>query len=161
LADTTRTIAVLVANPALASVLGMVLAAVPRFRVRPFDSELGLSTYMRLAPVDLLVADFDCEWARADRLVTALRADTEIASRRFQVIALTAAVSPELKLRAIRAGIDEVIVKPMSPRYLTERVESRLRRTQPAEPRPASLGDWRRYGANIIPLFPARPLTTS
>ena len=54
-----RTVAILVSNPALSSILGMVLAATPSLRVRPFESLLALSTYMRLAPVDLIVADLD------------------------------------------------------------------------------------------------------
>lgn len=158
MAESVRTIAVLVANPALGSILGMVLAASPTLRVRPFDSALALLTYMRLAPVDLLVTDFDSESARADQVANALRAAAGLERRDFQIIALASKVTAETKSLSIAAGIDEVIVKPMSPKYLLERVLSRLarraalvgttRRVQPAPKRP----DFPQYG-NVIPLF--------
>ena len=162
MAEPSRTIAVLVANPALSSILSMVLASVPNYRVRPFDSEIALVTYMRLAPVDVIVTDFDSAGARADRVTRDLRADDSIVYRDYQVIALASEVSPETKTLCIASGIDEVIVKPMSPKYLVERVRSRLaRRAAPA--RTARTGTFRRpdfsqYG-NVIPLWTReRPL---
>ena len=41
------------------SVLTMVLAGDPALRVRQFEGQLALTAYMRLAPVDLVVADFE------------------------------------------------------------------------------------------------------
>ena len=160
--DASHTIAVLVANPALGSVLGMVLASVPSYRVRTFESELALVTYMRLAPVHIVVLDFDSAGARADRVARDLRADPEIVSGDCQVIALASGVSPETKSLCIAAGIDEVVVKPMSPRYLVERVRSRLVRRPPL-PRPLRTGTLRRPDfsqyANVIPLWTReRPL---
>lgn len=138
----------------------MVLASVPNFRVRPFESELALVTYMRLAPVDIVVTDFDSANARADRVARDLRADATIPYREFQVIALASEVSPETKGLCIASGIDEVIVKPMSPKYLLERVQSRLSRlVARSAPRPvrrtaATLRrpDFSQYG-NVIPLW--------
>lgn len=158
MAEPIRTIAVLVANPALSSILSMVLASVPSFRVRPFVSELALVTYMRLAPVDVVVIDFDCATARADRVSRDLRADLSIPNHDYQVIALASEVSPETKSLCIASGIDEVIVKPMSPRYLLERVQSRLARRGPGGHRPARaatprLPDFSQY-SNVIPLWP-------
>ena len=166
MAEPVRTIAILVANPALSSILSMVLASVPTLRVRPFETELALQTYMRLAPVDLIVTDFDSEAARADRVTRDLRADRHIEHGDFQVIALASHVTPETKTLCIAAGIDEVVVKPMSPKYLLERVQSRLARraAQNAGYRPAKaapkLQDFSQYG-NVVPLFSAnRPLST-
>jgi two-component system phosphate regulon response regulator PhoB len=165
LAEPVRTIAVLVANPALSSILSMVLASVPNFRVRTFESEVALVTYMRLAPVDVVVTDFDSVSARADRVTCDLRADTAIPYHDYQVIALASAVSPATKDLCIASGIDEVIVKPMSPKYLLERVQSRLARRaasvavrrparQPTPRRP----DFSQY-SNVIPLWTReRPL---
>jgi len=133
LAEPTKTIAVLVANPALSSILTMVLASVPSFRIRPFESELALAIYMRLAPVDLVVTDFDAENARADLVTRDLRDDSGMENPDFQVIALASSVTPETKDLCIKAGIDEVIVKPMSPRYLLERVQSRLKQRAPQQ----------------------------
>ena len=169
MAEPHKTIAVLVANPALSSILTMVLASVPSFRVRPFDSELALTIYMRLAPVDLVVADFDAENARADLVTRDLRDDPGLDNPAFQVIALASAVTPETKNLCIKAGIDEVIVKPMSPKYLLERVQSRLKQRVAAPqaihqtirrftPKPAAKPDFR-AGSNVIPLFTQdRPL---
>jgi two-component system phosphate regulon response regulator PhoB len=167
LAEPLKTIAVLVANPALSSILSMVLASVPGFRVRPFESELALQIYMRLAAVDLVVTDFDAESARADLVVRDLRQDHGIEYPDFQVIALASAVTPETKGLCIEAGIDEVVVKPMSPRYLLERVQARLARQviaqrnyRPPQRRmiPAPRTSMADYG-NVIPLWtPERPL---
>jgi two-component system phosphate regulon response regulator PhoB len=149
-----RTVAVLVANPALSSILGMVLAANPSLRVRPFDSLLALATYMRLAPVDMIVADLDGDGTRADLVAQALRSDKRLDNPDFQIIALANAVDGDSRAAARRAGIDEVMVKPMSPRYLLERVLARLRRSPlrplPRHPvRPPAMD-------NVVPLFGPR-----
>ena len=168
MAEPHKTVAVLVANPALSSILTMVLASVPSFRVRPFESELALTIYMRLAPVDLVVTDFDAENARADLVTRDLRDDSGIENPAFQVIALASSVTPETKDLCIKAGIDEVIVKPMSPKYLLERVQSRLRQRTAHQsiqqtlrrftPKPTPAADFR-SGNNVIPLWTQdRPL---
>ncbi len=123
----TRVVAVLAANPALSSLLAMMLAADPTLRVRQFEGQLGLTTYMQLAPVDLVVIDFDCEAAPAATLARALRFDTTLVRRDFRIIALARTVTENTKQASVALGIDEVIVKPMSPKYLLERVRSRLR----------------------------------
>jgi two-component system phosphate regulon response regulator PhoB len=61
-----KTVAVLVANPALSSILSMTLAGASSLRVRPFDTQVALQTYLHLAPADLVVADFDSIPSRAD-----------------------------------------------------------------------------------------------
>jgi CheY-like chemotaxis protein len=117
---------------------------------------------MRLAPVDLIVSDFDCEPAPADRLARDLHADQNLERRDFQMIALATRITPETKLASIGAGIDEIIVKPMSPKYLLERVLSRLatkagieRRVSRILPRASDYS-----GSNVVPLFrrPPQPL---
>src|SRR5262245_61539355 len=128
MSEPAKVVAVLVSNPALSSILSMVLASVPTLRVRPFESELALTTYMRLAPVDLILSDFDSQSAPADRVAQALHTDRSLERRSFQVIALASEVTAEMKKASISAGIDEIIVKPMSPKYLLERVLSRLQR---------------------------------
>ena len=47
------------------------------------------------------------------------------------LLALASEVTPQLKTVSVRAGIDEIILKPMSPKYLLERVQSRLRQRAP------------------------------
>ena len=133
MSEPAKVVAVLVSNPALSSILSMVLASAPSLRVRPFESAAALTTYMRLAPVDLIGSDFDSQSAPADRVARALHDDRSLERQKFQVIALASEVTAEMKKASISAGIDEIIVKPMSPKYLLERVLSRLHR-HPAPP---------------------------
>jgi two-component system phosphate regulon response regulator PhoB len=156
-----KVVALLVSSPALSSILGTVLASAPSLRVRPFESQLALTTYMRLAPVDLVVSDFDCERAPADQLARDLHADANLERHDFQVIALATRVTPHTKQASIEAGIDEIIVKPMSPKYLLERVLSRLQRKAGAARRiPRVLPRAPDYsGSNVVPLFGRPPQT--
>ncbi|HTJ59525.1 MAG TPA: hypothetical protein VL418_18475 [Devosiaceae bacterium] len=163
-----KVVAILAASPALSSILAAVLAATPNLRVRVFESPIALQTYMRLSPVDLLVSDFDSDPAPADSLAGMLRLDERVMRREFQIIALAGRVTAAVKQASIGNGIDEVIVKPMSPKYLLERVLSRLKQPAPqitAGPyqgperrgrlaaAPAGVLAARRLGDNVIPLF--------
>jgi len=159
------------ANPALSSILATVLASAPGIRVRSFESAAGLAAYMHLAPVDLAVLDFEHEDCPADRVSFDLRHDGSLLDRDFSIIALTRRVNDSTKRSAVASGIDEVIVKPMSPRYLQERVMARLRnidtrigregyrgperrgRVPSNTPTPAVLT---RRTDNVVPLFPGR-----
>jgi DNA-binding response OmpR family regulator len=153
MAEPLKTVAVLVANPALSSILSMTLAGASLLRVRPFESEIALRSYLRLAPADLVVADFDSLPARADRLAERLRSDTAI-PRHLQIIALASELSIDTKAASIHAGIDEIIMKPMSPRYLVERVLARLSKSKTRERRKGLLKpDWSAFGDNVVPLF--------
>ena len=51
-----KTVAVLVANPALSSILSTTLAGTPSLRVRPFETEQALRAYLQVAPADLVAA---------------------------------------------------------------------------------------------------------
>lgn len=132
-----RVVAVFAANPALTAILAATLAAMPGLRVRSFDTRTDLEAYMQIAPVDLLVCDFDCETAPAGDLARALRRDSSPARSDLQIIALTRTVSPHVKAVAAMQGIDEIIAKPMSPKYLLERVVARLKRTPRLVAQPA------------------------
>ncbi len=154
-------VAVLVSNPALSAILTTALAASPRLRVREFESAPALATYMRLARVDLLVCDFTGD-VPADRLVESLRRDPATELPGFQAVGLTGGITAELKERAARAGIDEVVIKPMSPKYLLERVLSRLDRTRSQSVaaglrRRNEADDLSRFGGNVVPLFDRAP----
>jgi DNA-binding response OmpR family regulator len=160
MADPIKTVAVLVATPALSSILSMTLAGASSLRVRPFDTQLALVTYLRLAPADLVVADFDSVPSRADRLAEDLRRDRAISSRNLQIIALASALTVDIKAASIHAGIDEIIMKPMSPKYLVERVLARLAKKEASRPERRQAhrrGDWSSFGDNVIPLFGRQP----
>lgn len=165
-----KVVAVLVANPALSSVLTMVLSGDSRLRVREFDSEIALTAYMRIAPVDVLVCDFDRNGPSAAESITTLRADPDLADPRFRVIGLTRTITRTTRQESFAAGIDEVIVKPMSPRHLLQRVVARLRQDRPFVAAPTYRGPdrrnrspvvpephRRRLGDNVIELFPNAP----
>ena len=88
-----------------------------------------------------------------------------IQTRELQVIALASALTPETKMASIHAGIDEIIMKPMSPKYLVERVLARLanKKANPASAqRPERQGslrkrDWASFGDNVVPLMRPQP----
>ncbi|MEO7223762.1 MAG: hypothetical protein ABIY37_14935, partial [Devosia sp.] len=126
--------------------------------VRPFETELALRSYLQIATADLVVADFDSLPARADRLAERLRADATIPGR-LQIIALASELSTDLRAASIHARIDEIIMKPMSPRYLVERVLARLAKTRTSERRKGLVRrDWSTFGDNVVPLFGAPDL---
>jgi len=161
LPEPVRTVAVLVANPALSSILSMTLAGAPSLRVRPFDTKLALTTYLHLAPADLVVTDFDSVSARADLLAQDIRRDAAIHSPNLQIIALASMLTPDAKAASIHAGIDEIIMKPMSPKYLVERVLARLSKIKPSRPErrwPRRL-DWASFGDNVVPMVRREPQT--
>jgi hypothetical protein len=101
-------------------------------------------------------------WDYVLEMYEAARDDPQGDRRNVQIIALAGAVTPEIKRASIGAGIDEIIVKPMSPKYLLERVLSRLQRQAPRALRPLparsspSRIDLARAGSNVIPLFGRR-----
>lgn len=121
------TIAVLSSSPALTSVLAATLRRGHRWRVREFRESEALRGYMHVAPVALLVTDYDLADTNAPEIALAIRGDIELVTRRVQIIALSRTVDPQMRQRCVQAGIDEVIVKPMSPIYLEERIATRLK----------------------------------
>lgn len=155
MAETLRTVAILAAQPALNALLGMVLAGAPNLRVRTFESELTLQVYMRIARVDLVV--IDCDDIDVEAL-SLLRADDGVETPGFRAIALGTELSRDLKRRCDAAEVSEIIVKPMSPRYLLERVQARLRdaiaTTRPRQPVARQLVplDFSQF-ANVVPLW--------
>ena len=166
-----KTVAILAANPALSAILTMVLASDSRLRVRPFGSEAELIAYMRIAPLDLLIVDFDRSGRPAYEMVEGIRLDPTLTSRDLPVIAMTRAITPPMRDQAISAGIDEVVLKPMSPRHLLQRVQARLLnrsvvgalggyrgpdRRDRVPNRPMDGHPHRRMTDNVIPLFPNR-----
>ena len=167
-----KTIAILAANPALNALLAMVLAGDSRLRIRPFGSEIELFAYMGIAPLDLLVIDFDRAGRPAYEIVEAIRLDPALVSRELPVIGLTRAITPPMRAQTISAGIDEMLMKPMSPRHLLHRVQARLlhrgvvgalnrgyrgpeRRNRLAFETPIP-HPGRRASDNVVPLFPDR-----
>lgn len=171
MSEPAKVVAIIAANQALTALLGMVVAGDSRLKVRQFDSELSLIAYMRLAPIDMLVCDFDREGRPAYEMVESIRLNGSLVSQDVPVIALTRTITPPMRHQAISAGIDEVVIKPMSPRHLLQRIQARLRtrsvvgvlggyrgpdrRNRLTTPVPQPVPQ-RRETDNVIPLFPDR-----
>jgi two-component system, OmpR family, phosphate regulon response regulator PhoB len=109
-------------------------------------------------------------------MVEGIRLDPNLISRDLPVIALTRAITPPMRQQAISAGIDEVLVKPMSPRHLLQRVQARLlsrsvvgalhsgyrgperrNRFSPISAQPRSVQS---FADNVVQLFPDRRAKT-
>lgn len=158
--STPPVVAVLTANAALSSILTMMLRQCPGLRVRQFVGAPALVTYARIATVDLLVCDYDLPNTPIARLARQLRAENP----RLQIIAMTRYIDRSVQLDVERAGIDETVIKPTSPRHISERVAERLgHRLAPAAQRvvqlPGRRPRWftpgrpeRRHSADIIDL---------
>ena len=149
------TVAVLLDNPALGSILAATLSSASMLKVRSFDAAVGLAAYARIAPIDIIVIDLD-DWSASDLidLKTGIASDSA-------VLGLCTGMTPERISTLRAAGIDEVLLKPMSPRYLLERVRARLARmardsaiAEIASPNSSVAAmDWSRFGDNVVPLF--------
>ncbi len=80
---------------------------------------------------DLVLLDLELPDMDGIAVLNALRADP--ASRDLPVIVHTATPSAEARLAALRAGADDVIMKPADEQLLLARIRSLLRRRDPAE----------------------------
>lgn len=163
-----KTIAILAENAALSSILRMVLAHHCELRVREFENEMDIVLYMRIAGIDLLI--YDCAQIDSETIASIknLRSLAKTSGHEFQTIALCKDVTDGSRSACERAGIDELIIKPMSPIYLEERVLARVaegttanifdgaerRKMQPLALKPTEgRTHVANYGANVIPLF--------
>ena len=171
MSEPTKVVAIIAANTALSSLLAMVVAGDSHLKVRQFESDIDLIAYMRIAPLDMLVCDFDREGRPAYEMVEGIRLNNDLLSQDVPVIALTRTITPPMRHQSISAGIDEVIIKPMSPRHLLQRIQARLRsrsvigvlggyrgperRNRAPMPMPHPVPT-RRNTDNVVPLFPDR-----
>lgn len=121
-----RTIAVLTENNAYGSIVQMVLAGNSAWRVRLFSTGQELESYARIVDIDVLVCDVDFGENNANfmlRLITRLRLTSGSVRR---VIVTTRSLANWSYPQSIGAGVDEVLIKPMSPVYLSERVAAHV-----------------------------------
>jgi len=147
-----KVVAIVATNPALLSILNMVLAERADLRVRAFESVIGLCAYMRITPVDLVVVDVDADDGDM-AAVAALRTDPLVVQRVFQILVLSRQISGDFKRHMSRCGTDEVIVKPMSPKLFEERVTALLGKgPQPHIRGGAYVGPERRTRLKTVPI---------
>lgn len=163
-----KTVAILTSNTALSAIMEMVLAVHQHLNVCVFSDVDALEAFMRITRVEMVVAAFGPGPEGAVSAISGLRARAQsFVQPDFECIALANLSEGNLKAISIHAGINEVIAKPASPRYLEERVLARLGRPSPrrlsshTEPErrfsrapQADVGTW---PSNVVPLFGPRP----
>lgn len=110
-------IALLAANPALAGILARALEIDGGHKVATFEGIEALTTYLRIAPVDVVVLDTELPGAPAIDIAHGLRMHLKLASDDFAIVALTQTPSP-FHRPLLAAGIDEVLQKPVTPARL-------------------------------------------
>ena len=129
-----RSIAVLAENPAFASILSHALEDAGDYRVPVFSSIEGLSTFLRIAPVDVAVLDIDMPWTSIVGTARAIKTHPRLANPFLEIIVLTRAVP----IGGATAGtsIAAVLGKPVTPGQLIDSIETVLAATTPGRPQP-------------------------
>jgi len=119
----TLSVALLAENSAFADIVCRTLEERPDYRVPRFGSVSAMTTFMRLAPVDVVVFDTDLPGASPIDIVQGLRANTKLANPMFKTIVLTRAARP-FQQPILAGGVDLVLQKPVPPRQLLEAIDS-------------------------------------
>lgn len=160
-------IAFLAENPALSTLLGKGLEDAGN-RVTIFSDPDSFVTYLRIAPVDLVVLDGDSQGFGVADFAWSLKTHPKLASQHFLIVALTRA-EPAFRSELKAGGVDLVLGKPIGATQLllaTELIDRRISVPQRA-PRPVSTPVSARrtfaapkavhvappYTDNVIPLF--------
>ncbi len=91
------------------------------------DGNSGLEAARRDKP-QVIVTDYNMPGMDGMDMVKALRA--EATTRGIAVLMLTSEDNVEKEARALEAGVDDYILKPVEPRRLAARVRSVLARSQ-------------------------------
>lgn len=110
-------IALLAANPALAGILARALEVDGGHKVATFEGIEALTTFLRIAPVDVVVLDTELPGAPAIDIARGLRKHLKLANDDFAIVALTQTPAP-FHRPLLAAGIDEVLQKPVTPARL-------------------------------------------
>jgi CheY-like chemotaxis protein len=146
----------LAGNPAFAEILSSKLRD-DGYEVAGFTSVEKLTSYLRFAPVDVVLLDTDVPGAPAIDIARGLRQHIQLANDNLSIVALTR-LAPAFHKPLLAAGIDAIVQKPIVPSQLsallariapTSASSVRPRAFQPAPPAPGRAD-------NVIPLFGRR-----
>lgn len=107
-----------------ARVLREVLARLGFRRIELFDSIKSASGLTGAGTPDLILLDADGEEGEALRLIRTLRNDPGTPNPYACVIATTWQPTPALLMRVTNAGADDLMIKPVSPKQVQERIAS-------------------------------------
>jgi CheY-like chemotaxis protein len=148
-------------NPAFAAILGRSLEQDGGYRVVSFSGAEALTTFLRIAPVDVVLLDSDVPEAPAVDLARSLRSNHKLATRAFEIVALTRTTAAFHK-PLLAAGIDAVLEKPVTPQQLLECIDGlvEVERVAAVQQQSVSRVRSRELGpvpagrvGNVIPLF--------
>ncbi|MCB9993403.1 MAG: response regulator [Hyphomicrobiaceae bacterium] len=117
---------ILTQSEALGSILAATLRADGTLATR---QALGLDDairVMRALPIRFVICDRVFGGQPMEKLLPILRDAAEFG--RFEAILLTHDVDAGLQDACRQSGVDEVIIKPMSPRFIAERLSARIGR---------------------------------
>lgn len=118
------------------------------------DGERALEDFAR-EPIDLVVLDLMLPGVDGYQVVTRLRQ----AGSSVGVLMLTARGEEGDRIRGLKLGADDYMVKPFSMLELLERIKAILRRTRPATPQPTFLsGPLRLESASMKATLDGQPL---
>ncbi len=121
-------VAIITSSPALSSILAMVLDCEEHLNVLTFNRAESLKRHSRIAPIDLIIADYQIGAALAPQLAVDLRQANP--NRHFRFIVLADFMDQSTKQACQFAAINEVIAKPMSPLFVRDRVLAQLEKAQ-------------------------------
>jgi DNA-binding response OmpR family regulator len=116
-------IAMLAGNPAFGGILQRALQDDGGHKVASFEGVEALTTYLRIAPVDVVILDTELPGAPAIDIAGGLRQHMTLATPDFYILGLTRTPTPFHK-PLLAAGIDRVLTKPVTPSTLLAEVEA-------------------------------------
>lgn len=144
-------VAVLTSSSALGSIIAMVLDCEEHLNVLTFNRAETLKCHARIAPVDLIISDYQIGLTLAPQLAVDLRQANP--HRHFQFIVLAGFMDDSTKQACQFAAIDEVIAKPMSPLFVRDRVLTQLENSHDIAMLQRAAYDPRSaYENNVVPL---------
>ncbi|HEX2952711.1 MAG TPA: response regulator transcription factor [Bacillota bacterium] len=101
--------------------------------VHALDGEHGLSLFQSEKP-DLIILDLMLPKKSGEQICVQIRQLSDV-----PIIILSAKCSEEERIFGLKIGADDYLTKPFSPSELTARVETVLRRSRDASPRPPAV----------------------
>ncbi|MCZ4273532.1 response regulator [Maritalea porphyrae] len=95
-------------------------------KITLFTKPKEAMTHMQTKSVDVLVLDDSLSTQNPLEFVAKLRMDKAVVSRFVPVILISDNGMPKTIMRAIKAGVDEVLVKPVAEKAVRQRIEKTI-----------------------------------
>ncbi len=126
--NTLKTIVLIDDNRTFTSLMRSVLAEFGYRDVYDFDDPEGAIDLMKTTFVDVCFLDLVMPKTSGFQVADRIRHDPELRNRMLPIIMITGHADRRNIQRAINHGIDEILVKPLRPRHLHQRLTSVLER---------------------------------